>query len=75
METALDRVGEVNQKLKAEKITKMQVADHLAACEKKIHSRATVLQCQKKNFLKVLQLGYQMVRMLPQADAIKERIE
>ena len=38
--------------------------------ERKIHSRATVLQCPKKNFLKVLQLGYQMVRMDKQADLV-----
>lgn len=43
--------------------------------EKAIHGRATVLQCRKKNFLKVLMLGYQMVRQTQQAEAIKERIE
>ena len=32
--------------------------------EKAIHGRATVLQCRKKNFLKVLQLGYQLVQRI-----------
>lgn len=37
---------------------KLEVSDYILLNEKKIHSRSTVLQCQKRNFLKVLQLGY-----------------
>ena len=40
----------------------LQLADYITMNEKAIHGRATVLQCRKKNFLKVLMLGYQMVR-------------
>ena len=45
--------------LKAEeKESKLDVSDYVLLNEKKIHSRSTVLQCQKRSFLKVLQLGY-----------------
>lgn len=51
------------------------MADYLAMNEKAIHRRDTVLRCRKKNFLKVLQLGYQLVQRFEDADKIKERIE
>lgn len=52
----------------------LELKDYITMNEKAIHGRATVLQCRKKNFLKVLMLGYQMVRQTQQAEAIKERI-
>jgi len=36
----------------------LTVADYLAMNEKPINGRAAVVRCRKKNFLKVLQLGY-----------------
>ena len=48
----------------------LTVADYIQMNEKSIHGRATVLQSRKKNFLKVLMLGYQMVRQTAQADAM-----
>jgi hypothetical protein len=45
------------------------VPDMLLANERKIHTRQTVLQNQKKNFLKVLLLGYQVFHY---NDKIKE---
>lgn len=36
----------------------LDVSDYVLLNEKKIHSRSTILQCQKRSFLKVLQLGY-----------------
>jgi hypothetical protein len=38
--------------------SKLDVCDYLIQNEKKIHSRATAIQCKKRSFLKVLQLGY-----------------
>lgn len=51
-----------------EKKELMEVCDYVLQNEKKIHSRATVLQCQKKSFLKVLRLGYQVVKLDEFAD-------
>jgi len=53
----------------------MEVSDYLQTSEKRIHSRSTVLQSQKRSFLKVLQLGYQMVSLKEDAERIKQRIE
>lgn len=36
----------------------LTVNDYLAMNEKPITSRAAVIRCRKKNFLKVLQIGY-----------------
>lgn len=52
------------QTSKALKDKDLSVTDYLAMNEKAIHGRATVLQCRKKNFLKVLQLGYQLVQRM-----------
>ena len=46
------------QQSKALKDNELSVTEYLALEEKPIHGRASVLQCRKKNFLKVLQLGY-----------------
>ena len=46
----------------------LSVTDYLALNEKAIHNRNTVLQCRKKNFLKVLQLGYQLVQRFDDAE-------
>lgn len=53
----------------------MEVIDYLQTSEKRIHSRVTILQSQKRSFLKVLQLGYQMVSLKKEADRVKDRIE
>lgn len=53
----------------------MEICDYILQNEKKIHSRATVLQCQKKSFLKVLRLGYQVVKLDDKAEEIRRRIE
>jgi hypothetical protein len=42
---------------------KLEVCDYLMLNEKKIHSRSTVIQSSKRSFLKVLQLGYQCVKL------------
>ena len=54
---------------------KLEVIDHVLMNEKRIHSRVNILQSQKKSFLKVLQLGYQMVGLHQAAEGTKARIE
>ena len=63
---AEEKLGE--KQLKAVKDKELSVADYLAMSEKAIHRRDTVLRCRKKNFLKVLQLGYQLVQRFEDAD-------
>ena len=61
---AADKLTE--QQVKA--VKELSVTDYLALNEKAIHNRNTVLQCRKKNFLKVLQLGYQLVQRFDDAE-------
>ena len=53
------------EELLGEEAKDLELKDCITMNEKAIHGRATVLQCRKKNFLKVLMLGYQMVRQTP----------
>ena len=46
----------------------LTVADYLAMNEKPTTGRAAVVRCRKKNFLKVLQIGYQLVQRFDDAD-------
>ena len=57
-EKAREKFSEQSAKALKDEHKEMSVTDYLARNEKAIHGRATVLQCRKKNFLKVLQLGY-----------------
>ena len=50
--------------------SKHEVCDYLMLNEKKIHSRSTVIQSSKRSFLKVLQLGYQCVKLEEKAEAV-----
>lgn len=59
-----------DQKQTEKEEAKLSVSDYLIQNEKKIHSRNTVIQCQKRSFLKVLQLGYQMVKLEKEAEAV-----
>ena len=59
-----------DQKQTEKEEAKLEVSDYLIQNEKKIHSRSTVIQCQKRSFLKVLQLGYQMVKLEKEAEAV-----
>ena len=63
---AADKLTEAQSKVIAEK--ELSVTDYLALNEKAINGRATVLQCRKKNFLKILQLGYQLVQKFDEAE-------
>ena len=58
------KLSEREEKVIGEVEDELKVSDHITMNEKAIHGRATVLQCRKKNFLKVLMLGYQMVRQV-----------
>ena len=73
-ETQRKRETKAEQKLgeQASKALKdgkdMSVRDYLAANEKAISGRASAIRCRKKNFLKVLQLGYQLVQKFDDAE-------
>jgi len=58
-----------------EKASRKEVMDYVYNNEKRIHSRTNILQSKKRSFLKVLQLGYEMVSLKENAEKIKKRIE
>lgn len=52
------------------KIRESKVIDYIYLNEKKIHSRATAIQTQNKNFLKILQLAYIMTDQKPKIEEV-----